>query len=246
MKIPISTMKEAFRLISLLVLPALASAQGYAPVVHKLSPAIQQKARPLNPEYLVHAPVGTSNAKLPLLIFLHGTSRVGQNIQHNKARPSDFRKGTGQFGERPCIVVAPQCLKTTSGERRIWTPGDLNVLLQHLKATLPVADRRIYISGIRDSGYGACARAAHDPHHFAAIAPIVGGVGREGAKAVTRDFDQWATSLAKIPVCAFVGGLDKPVPPDRSERMVATTKKAGGKEAKPRFIRRRAMAPGGP
>jgi dienelactone hydrolase len=49
---------------------------------------------------------------------------------------------------------------------------------------------------------------------------------------VTPDFDQWAASLAKIPVYAFVGALDTTVPPERSERMIAAIKKAGGKEAK--------------
>jgi len=49
-------------------------------------------------------------------------------------------------------------------------------------------------------GYGTWAWAAHDSQHFAAVAPIVGGIGREGAKAVTVDFNQWATNLARIPV----------------------------------------------
>ena len=81
-------------------------------------------------------------------------------------------------------------------------------------------------------GYGTWAWAAHDPQHFAAIAPIVGGIGREGPKDVTPDFDQWATNLATIPVYAFVGALDTTVPPERSERMIAAIQKAGGKEAK--------------
>lgn len=49
---------------------------------------------------------------------------------------------------------------------------------------------------------------------------------------MTADFDQWARNLAKIPVYAFVGALDKTVPPERSERMIAAIQKAGGKKAK--------------
>jgi predicted peptidase len=232
MKIPTLPVKTVLLLISLLLLPAPVSAQGDAPVVHKLAPALQQKVQFLNPEYLVYTPVGSSNAKLSLLIFLHGAGGVGQDIQQIKARPTDVWKGIEKFGKGPCIVVAPQCLKTANGERGIWTAEDLNLVLQHLKATLPVDDRRIYLSGISMGGYGTWAWAAHDPQHFAAIAPIVGGIGREGAKAVTPDFDQWAASLAKIPVYAFVGALDTTVPPERSERMIAAIKKAGGKEAK--------------
>jgi len=99
-------------------------------------------------------------------------------------------------------------------------------------ATPAVDDRRIYLSAISMGGYGTWAWAAHDPQHFAAIAPIVGGIGREGPKAVTPDFNQWATNLATIPVYAFVGALDKTVPPERSERMIAAIQKAGGREAK--------------
>jgi predicted peptidase len=81
-------------------------------------------------------------------------------------------------------------------------------------------------------GYGTWAWAAQDPQHFAAIAPIVFGIGREGPKAMTPDFDQWATNLARISVYAFVGALDKTVPPERSARRIAAIQKAGGKEAK--------------
>jgi len=86
--------------------------------------------------------------------------------------------------------------------------------------------------GISMGGYGTWAWAAQDPQHFAAIAPIVFGIGREGPKSVTPEFDQWATNLARIPVYAFVGALDKTVPPERSERRIAAIQKAGGKDAR--------------
>lgn len=232
MKILDPSMNSVFLLTSLLILPATLSAQGDGPVVHKLAQALQEKVQFLNPEYLVYAPSGSSSEQLPLLIFLHGAGGVGKDIQQVKAAPSKIWAAIGKFAKGPCIVVAPQCLKAAKGERGIWTPEDLNLLLQHLKATLPVDDRKIYLSGISMGGYGTWAWGAHNPEHFAAIAPIVGGIGREGAKAVTPDFDQWAASLAKIPVYAFVGALDTTVPPERSERMIAAIKKAGGIEAK--------------
>ena len=225
-------MKIVNLLVSILLLPATLMAQGTTPGVHSLPVALQPKVQFLNPEYLVYAPRGTSYDKLPLLIFLHGAGGVGQDIQQIKATPSKIWDSIEKFGKGPCLVVAPQCLKVGQGERGIWTAEDLNILLHHLKATLPVDDRRIYLSGISMGGYGTWAWAAHDPQHFAAIAPIVGGIGREGPKAVTPDFDQWAASLAKVPVYAFVGALDTTVPPDRSERMIAAIRKAGGKQAK--------------
>lgn len=226
-------MKLIILLTFLLTLVSSAVAEGEIPMVRTISPELQPKIQFLNPQYLVYLPTGNTDAKLPLLIFLHGAGGVGSDIQEVKGKPTEIWEGIQKFKKGPCIVVAPQCLKKSkSGERGIWTPEDLNLLLQDLKATLPVDERSIYLSGISMGGYGTWAWAAHDPQHFAAIAPIVGGIGREGPRDVTPDFDQWATNLAKIPVYAFAGGLDKKVPPERSERMIAAIQKAGGKEAK--------------
>lgn len=226
------TMKAVYLLLALLHLPASLPGQNFEPVVRTLPEALTQQIRFLNPEYLVYAPSESADAKLPLLIFLHGAGGVGRDIQQIKGRPSDIWRGIAKFGKGPCLVVAPQCLQSAKGERGIWTVEDLNLLLAHLKATLPVDELRIYLSGISMGGYGTWAWGAHDPQHFAAIAPIVGGIGREGAKAVPPDFDQWAASLAAIPVHAFVGALDQTVPPERSERMIAAIKQAGGNRAK--------------
>lgn len=188
----------------------------------------------LNPEYLVFLPREHDGSKLPLVIFLHGAGGVGDDITQPKVRgkPTAIWEGIRRFGHGPAIVVAPQCLKRgRDGERGIWTPEDLNLFLEHLEATLPVDRRRIYLTGISMGGYGTWAWAAHDPQHFAAVAPIVGGIGREGPKAVTPEFDEWARSLARIPVHAFVGALDETVPPERSERMIAAIQKAGGRDA---------------
>ncbi len=174
-----------------------------------------------------------TGAKLPLLIFLHGAGGVGNDINKINGKPTEIWQGIQKFHKGPAIVVAPQCLKTSkSGGRGIWLPEDLNLLLQQLKATLPVDLHRIYLTGISMGGYGTWAWGAKNPEHFAAIAPIVGGIGREGPKDVTPDFDQWVRSLTKTPVFGFVGALDQTVPPERSERMIAAIQKAGGQEAK--------------
>ena len=228
-------MKHILLLTTLVALATPVVAEDEVPAVRTIAPELQSKIQFLNPEYLVYRPAGDTNAKLPLVIFLHGAGGVGDDIQQAKVKgkPTEIWNGIRKFNKGPALVVAPQCLKQgKNGERGIWTPEDLNLLLQHLKATLPVDERRIYLTGISMGGYGTWAWAAHDPQHFAAIAPIVGGIGPEGPKAVTPELDRWATNLARIPVYAFVGALDKTVPPERSERMIAAIQKAGGREAK--------------
>ncbi len=49
---------------------------------------------------------------------------------------------------------------------------------------------------------------------------------------MTPDLGQWAANLAKVPVYAFAGAKDKVVPAERSERIVAAIRKAGGKQVK--------------
>ena len=225
-------MKFNLIIATLLAFARPALAQDEVPTIYTISPDLQANVQFLNPDYLVYKPVDAHDTKLPLLIFLHGAGGVGSDLEKVKSQPTIIWKGIHEYGVGPCIVVAPQCIKTTTGERGIWTPEDLNLLLKDIQSKLPINEHRIYLSGNSMGGYGTWAWGAHDPQLFAAIAPIVGGIGREGPTAVTPDFDHWATQLAKVPVYAFVGALDKTVPPERSERMIAAIQKAGGKEAK--------------
>ena len=128
-------------------------------------------------------------------------------------------------------MVAPQCDKKVRAGGG-WLPDDLNILLGHLKATLKIDPKRVYLTGNSMGGYGSWAWGGHSPENFAAIAPVSGGIGPGGPKDVTPHVDKWAANLAKVPVYAFAGGNDKVVPAERSERMIAAIQKAGGKHAK--------------
>jgi predicted peptidase len=217
-------------LIAYCILVGSAVAQDQMPVVGKLDASLQQKTKSLNPQYLLYSPKEKSDTALPLLIYLHGAGGVGDNIHKISGQATPVWRGVEKFANTPCIVVAPQCNKRVS-EGGGWIPDDLNILLQHLKATLSVDEKRIYLSGNSMGGYGSWAWGAHNPEHFAAIAPISGGIGPGGPKDVTPHLDKWAANLANVPVHAFAGGKDKVVPAERSQRMIAAIKRAGGKEA---------------
>ena len=81
-------------------------------------------------------------------------------------------------------------------------------------------------------GYGAWLWRGTCPERFAAIAPIVGGIGPRGPKDVSPDLEKWAFNLATVPVYAFAGGRDNVVPAERSIRMVDAICRLGGKLAK--------------
>lgn len=233
-------MKSPLLLLGSLLLGASVSfGQTLDPEVHRISEKLQEETRFLNPEYLVFPPASeASEQKVPLVIYLHGAGGVGNEIRKITGQPRGLIRGIHQFEKGPCLVVAPQVLRESprSDERGTWIAEDLEVFLRHLRKTHPEIDAdRIYLTGNSMGGYGSWTWGGHHPEHFAAIAPIVGGIGRGGPKDVTPDLEKWAANLAKVPVFAFAGAQDKVVPAERSKRMVTAIREAGGTRAKIRI-----------
>ena len=201
--------------------------------VHQLNDGIKEKAKSINSEFLVFSNDHKGQKKVPLVIYLHGAGGRGNNIEAITGQVAPLWRGIVKNIEGPCIVVAPQCLREArGGGRGSWRYEELNEWLNQLKATLPIDFNRIYLTGNSMGGYGSWLWGGNSPEHFAAIAPIVGGIGPGGPKAVTKELDKWAKNLAKVPVYAFAGAKDKVVPAERSERMVSAIREAGGKLAK--------------
>ena len=221
-------------LLSSLFLSDYIFAANKAPVVGRLSDVLAKDVKSLNPEYLVFLPSQKLEDTVPLIIYLHGGGGVGDNIQKIKGQAGQVWNGIEKHHKTPSIIVAPQVSKKGRGNGG-WVPADLNILLSHLKATLKIDEKRIYLTGNSMGGYGSWVWGGHNPEHFAAIAPVSGGIGPGGPKDVTPHLNNWAANLAKVPVFAFVGAKDKVVPAERSERMIAAIQKAGGKEAKIRI-----------
>ena len=185
--------------------------------VAELDESLQTETNSLNSQYLLFAPKEAPAEKLPLVIYLHGAGGVGEDLRKIRGQAGAVWQGIHKFEKGPCLLVAPQCLKR-GRDGGGWQPPQLNVLLEHLHATLPVDQKRIYLTGNSMGGYGCWAWGGHSPQHFAAIAPVSGGIGTRGPKDVTPDLDQWIANLATVPVYAFAGAKDKVVPPERSER----------------------------
>ncbi len=218
-------------LIGLLCL-ANASAQG-EPRIAKISPNAHKDALRLNSEYLAYQPVGEILGDLPLVIYLHGAGGVGKDIKKIVGQTDPLWSGIQGFGQTPCYLVAPQCVaRGGAGPRGGWQLDDLNAFLTHLKATMSIDAQRIYLTGNSMGGYGAWMWGGNAPEHFAAVAPLSGGLGPGGPKDTTDRLEAWAANLAKVPVYAFVGGKDTVVPPDRSESMVAAIRATGGEQVK--------------
>ncbi|MCE9631007.1 MAG: alpha/beta fold hydrolase [Planctomycetia bacterium] len=169
--------------------------------------------------------------RYPVVLFLHGAGERGHdNAQQLKYLPTwlaepDLRK------RYPCFVVAPQCREEhkwvdvdwSQGESSPQTPeptADLAAAVAALDAVMKdeaVDPNRIYLTGLSMGGYGTWDLAARMPERFAAILPICGG-----GDAIT------APRIAGLPIWCFHGDADQIVPVERSRRMIAAVKAAGG------------------
>ncbi len=203
------------------------------PSVKTLSDDLKKDIQCLNPEYLLF-PAKKKGPQAPaLLIYLHGAGGVGDDVGRLQGQARALLMGIEKFDKGPCQVVVPQCSRTRKdGGRGTWEPKDLDILLHGLRSSLDFDASRIYLTGNSMGGFGCWTWGGRSPQHFAAIAPVVGGIGPGGPKDVTPDLEDWARNLAKVPVYAFAGANDKVVPADRSIRMVDAIRKAGGKRAK--------------
>lgn len=200
----------------------------------RLPEAKAAKTVSLNPEYCVHGEPQTElDRKLPLLIYLHGAGGIGSDINKAKRQVRSLRIILQQAGIES-LTVAPQA--TTSprkeGVRGGWQVADLDILLEHLLETLPVDPDRVYLTGNSMGGYGTFMWAGSRPEHFAAIAPMVGGLGPLGPKDVTEDLSTWGRNIATLPMRAYYGGKDRVVPADRGQMILEEIVKAGGKQAR--------------
>jgi predicted peptidase len=225
-------MRLGFAMAFLGILAGFLEAQPQKSSVHTISSG-EDNLISLNPDYLVFSPNVKSSQPVPLLIYLHGSGGGFAPLDRIGGQARALLFGIDKFGKGPCYVVVPQCFqKTKSGTKSTWEPQDLNSLLDDLLEKFPIDPTRVYLTGNSMGGYGCWVWGGHSPERFAAIAPVVGGIGPHGPKDISPDISKWASNLAQVPVYAFAGGKDRVVPADSSARMVSEIREAGGKRAK--------------
>ncbi|MBL7745555.1 MAG: dienelactone hydrolase family protein [Chitinophagaceae bacterium] len=160
--------------------------------------------------YLLYLPDGYNSdtvKKWPLLIFLHGSGESGNDLEKVKLHgPPELVEKGKSF---PFIVVSPQ-----AKPREGWEAENLYRLLQHIKQTQRVDEKRIYLTGLSMGGFGTWEFAMRHPEEFAAIAPVCGGGDTTEA---------W--KLRNIAVWNFHGAKDDVVLPVLSDNMVNAVKR---------------------
>jgi predicted peptidase len=172
-------------------------------------------------KYLLFLPEGyngNTDKRWPLIMYLHGGSRRGTDIE--KLREPGY--GLPALVEKnksfPFIVLSPQC-----PEGEYWTDtDDLIALLDEVLKNYAADPRRVYLTGHSMGGRGTWYLAYEHPEKFAAIAPM------SGLFLSTA----WASRLKHMPIWAFHGEKDDIAPISDTVELLKALRDAGNKDVR--------------
>lgn len=143
--------------------------------------------------------------KQPIVLFLHGRSLSGNNLERVKRYGVLYAMSRGK--EIPAIVVAPQ---TNNG----WNPDDVMEVVDYVLQNYHADPSRIYICGMSMGGYGTMDVAGKYPDRIAAAVAICGG----GTLS-------YANNLSKVPLWIQHGSADRAVSMAESKKIYNAIKK---------------------
>lgn len=156
--------------------------------------------------FWIDVPKAEKEAKQPLLLFLHGKSLSGTDL--NRVKRYGVLRAMEKGRKIPAIVVAPQL---ASGS---WNPDKVLELIDYIKLQYPIDTQRIYVIGMSLGGYGTLHFAGKYPEKLtAAVAICGGGNEKDGCR------------LATIPLWIQHGDADYIVPLKESQKMYDAIKK---------------------
>lgn len=148
---------------------------------------------------------------MPLVIFLHGRSLCGTDLNRVK------RYGVLDAIEKgkivPAFVLAPQ------NPGNPWSPRKINNCLEWMKSHYNIDTTRVYVLGMSLGGYGTMDFAGTYPEKVAAAMALCGG-------STLKDFKK----LGTVPLWIMHGTADRAVGVGESKRVVKALQDLGSTE----------------
>lgn len=142
-----------------------------------------------------------SGHSFPLIIFLHGASLCGTNL--NKVLKYGVIDAIIKGKRIPAVVLTPQ------NNGGAWSPQKLNMLLEWTLKNCNIDETRVYVLGMSLGGYGTMDFAGTYPEKIAAAMALCGG-------CYLKNWD----GLAKLPLWIMHGTADKAVAVSESKKVV--------------------------
>lgn len=182
-----------------LVISLLAALSAFAVNAHVLKANRGTVAGSYN--FWFYEPDSAGVEAKPLVIFLHGASLCGNNLDRVR------RYGTIDAIERgrhlDAYVMAPQ---NPGGS---WSPSKIMKIVEWAESNHLIDSTRIYVLGMSLGGYGTLDFAAAYPHKVAAAMAFCGG-------ATSKDL----ANLGEVPLWIVHGTADRAVGVGESDRVV--------------------------
>lgn len=142
----------------------------------------------------------------PLIVFLHGKSLSGTDI--NRVKKYGALKGVEKGLNIPAYLVAPQL---PFGP---WDAKKVDEIVSYMIKTYNIDESRIYVTGMSLGSYGTMKYVGEYPNRVAAAISICGG----------GDVND-ACNLAQVPIKVIHGDKDYIVPLSESKKIVNAIKK---------------------
>ena len=160
--------------------------------------------------FWINVPETEKTEKQPILIFLHGKSLSGTDL--NRVRRYGVLRAMDKGRKIPAIVVAPQLAKGS------WNPDKVLEVLEYVKKNYNLDESQIYVCGMSLGGYGTLHFAGkHADKITAAVAICGGGNTSDGC------------TLSTIPIWIQHGDKDYIVPISESQKVVNAIRKCNEK-----------------
>lgn len=146
--------------------------------------------------------------RIPVIIFLHGASLCGNNMQRVRRYGLLHAIEKGRY--YPAMVIAPQ------NPGGAWSPQKIARILDWVQQNHDTDTTRVYVIGMSLGGYGTLDFAGTYPDRVAAAMALCGG-------STLRDF----SGLGRIPLWILHGTADRAVPVSQSKSVVKAIQDAG-------------------
>ena len=143
--------------------------------------------------------------KPPLIIFLHGRSLVGKDINRVQRYGLLYSIDKGHTSV-PAIIAAPQSLGG-------WNPDKVVEVIDYVVENYNADPERVYVCGMSMGAYGTLDVAGKYPERIAAAVAICGGGSQK-----------YACNLTNVPLWLQHGTADRAVPASESKKIVNAIK----------------------
>ena len=165
--------------------------------------------------YLLYLPKSYSatESSYPLVIYLHGGSQRGSDLNKLKAYGLPYVVDQGR--DFDFIIASPQC-----PDGKFWSTDNwFDSLYTEVTTKYRVDPKRVYLTGITMGGYGTWQTAVAYSDRFAAIVPLCGGC----------DDSTQICRIRQVPVWTFHGAADDVISVDETARLVRRLNQCAGK-----------------